>query len=125
MFVDFLEKGKNTDYIEIQICMADVNTSPYELVNIKNIHFGLSSSIYIDFKNYEQFFQKYNIYFNNALHANLEENELDPYGINYFSVDKTIHIIDKIKNDKPLEYDKIINFLNKAKDNNGFYILGI
>lgn len=125
MFIEKNDKGNNTNYIEFQVCYKCLNTSHELLVKVDSISFNVESSIYIDFLDYEKFISIYGIYFNNCMHNNLSEGALDPYGINYFSLDKTKLIIEKISTVKPFECEKLIDFLNKAKDNNGFYILGI
>ena len=125
LFIKKTDKCNNTDYIEFQICHSKLDEKLESLVKVQNISINVESSLYIDFMDYEKFMQEYGIYFNNGVHSDMKESEFDPYGINYFSLDKTMKIIELISKDKPYEFEKIIVFLLDAKDNNGFYILGI
>jgi len=125
LFVKKTDKGNNTDYIEFQICKSNLDEKIESLIKVPNISFNAESSLYLDFVDYEKFLKEYGTYFNNGVHSNLEEGQLDPYGVNYFSLDKTMKIIELISKDKPFEFEKIITFLLDAIDNNGFYVLGI
>ena len=125
MFIRKSEKNYNSDYIELQICETNLKTNVRDLVKVENVNFNHDSSLFINFEEYAKFIENYGTYFKNALHSNLEESSLDLYGVNYFSRDKVIKIIDEIFKNKPLDFEIILNFLNLAKEKNGFYILGI
>lgn len=45
--------------------------------------------------------------------------------MNYYSPDLTDIIIDKLNQVKPIDYEALIDWLEKSKSYNGFYILGI
>lgn len=50
---------------------------------------------------------------------------VDMYGINYYSHEQTKLILERVKEMKPLNYQMLLSWLEKAKENNGFYILGL
>ena len=47
------------------------------------------------------------------------------YGINYYSPQETANIIEKLKKNKPKDYEFLLQWLEKSEEFNGFYILGI
>ena len=51
--------------------------------------------------------------------------EIDLFGINYYSPQQLAEIIEKTQKQKPLGFDVLLDWLKKAIEYNGFYILGI
>ena len=48
------------------------------------------------------------------------------FGINYYTKAQTQTIIERIKNDKPLDFERLLPWLEKAvAEYNGFYLLGV
>lgn len=50
---------------------------------------------------------------------------MDIYGINYYDSDKVKNYIEYIDKEKPKDYQVLLDWLDKALELNGFYILGI
>lgn len=83
-----------------------------------------NDSLYVSFDDLEQFYIEYSHIFNCGVYGNLKTGTVDIFGINYYAPD----LIDSIKSmlkHKPTDYEILIQWLNKAKECNGFYILGI
>ncbi len=59
------------------------------------------------------------------MYNNKKSGIVDIYGINYYIPIMIDRIIEKLYQEEPLDYEVFINWLNKAKGYNGFYILGI
>ena len=50
---------------------------------------------------------------------------LDIFGMNYFGPELINPVIERLIKVKPKDYEILTNWLNKAKEYNGFYILGL
>ena len=50
---------------------------------------------------------------------------MDIFGMNYYGPESINPVIEKIITAKPMEYEVLVEWLNKAKEYNGFYILGL
>ena len=110
-----------SDFIELQFCRLPAYTSIKKLVD--NDIYWQEDSLYIDDENL--FYKEYSEFFSCGIYNNLSSGVVDLYGLNYYSPDLTDIIIEKIKNTKPLDYEVLLDWLNKSKAYNGFYILGL
>ncbi len=108
-------------FIEIQFCRLPKGTPIKILVN--NVDHWQNDSLYIDDEN--KFYTEYSKIFDCGIYNNLSVGTVDIYGINYYNPDITDMIIEKLNNLKPSDYQVLVDWLNKSKDYNGFYILGI
>ena len=73
----------------------------------------------------KDFFENYGDYFK-APKSPDGTQQLDPYGVNYYTKEQTLTIIEQIENDKPPYYETLVAWLKKAiTDYNGFFFLGI
>lgn len=70
------------------------------------------------------FYNEYSEIFSCGIYNNLSSGVVDLSGLNYYSSDLTDIIIEKIKDEKPLDYEVLLDWLIKSKAYNGFYILG-
>ncbi len=73
----------------------------------------------------ENFYSNYKDIFIDGTYNNLKKGEVDLYGINYYSPQQLIEIIDRIEKLKPQDYKIILKWLKQGLNYNGFYILGI
>ena len=110
-------------FIEMQFCPLPAGTAIKELVAVDNIKHWLNDSLYIDDEN--AFYEAYNYIFDCGIYNNLQSGVVDIYGINYYSPVVTDIIIEKVLKDKPQDSEPLLKWLHKAKEYNGFYILGL
>lgn len=109
--------------MELQICTRKPGTP---LKKILNSHrYWLDSSLYIYVEDIKSFCSNYEEIFSGGTYQNLRSDMLDIYGVNYYSPAQLKDIILKIEEQKPLDYEIILEWLKKAEIYNGFYILGI
>lgn len=108
-------------FIEFQFCLLPKDTSLETLVN-SDVHWQ-DDSLYVSDEN--KFYREYSSIFNCGVYNNLSSGTVDVYGLNYYSPEKTDIIIDKLCQEKPYDYQVLLDWLNKSKEYNGFYILGI
>ena len=84
---------------------------------------GKTDSLYVSDEN--AFYQEYGHIFDCGTYNNLETGPVDLYGINYYSVSLMDTIIERIRESKPADYTVLVDWLERAKGYNGFYILGV
>ncbi len=110
-------------FIEMQFCTLPSGTAIAELVAVDNIQNWQNESLYIDDEN--AFYEVYSHIFDCGVYNNLQSGTVDIYGINYYSPAVTDIIIGNILKNKPQDYEPLLAWLQKAKEYNGFYILGL
>ena len=72
-----------------------------------------------------EFLKSYEDYLKSPV-APQKTQEPDLYGVNYYTKDQTLSIIERIKVDKPKEFEILLAWLEKAvTEYNGFFFLGI
>lgn len=108
-------------FIEFQFCSLPKGTPIEALVN-SDVHWQ-DDSLYVDDEN--KFYKEYSSIFDCGVYNNLSSGSVDVYGLNYYSPEKTDIIIDKLGREKPCDYQMLLDWLEKSKEYNGFYILGI
>ena len=85
-----------SDFIEIQYCTLPNGTLDKEIVDA--VHNWDLSSLYIFGDDFQRFYNEYKEIIGNGLYCNLKEGFIDYCGINYYSPEKTIKIIERLKN---------------------------
>jgi hypothetical protein len=96
--------------------------TPVETLVNSDVHWQ-DDSLYVDDEN--KFYKEYSSIFDCGVYNNLSSGTVDVYGLNYYSPEKTDIIIDKLGREKPCDYQMLLDWLEKSKEYNGFYILGI
>ncbi len=110
-------------FIEFQFCPMPESSSMDELVSVDNIEHWRDDSLYVADEN--RFYEEYCGIFDSGTYNNLETGVVDIYGINYYSPALTEIVVERIKAEKPEDYEKLLHWLESIKEHNGFYILGI
>jgi hypothetical protein len=125
MFIKYSQKGKRTDYLEFQICEINKDTDINEIISVANITHWKKSSLYVSVDDWDNFINEYGEYFYGGIQGNTAQGGIDMHGINYFTLGKTVKILADILLNKPKDFQILVEFLEKAKLKNGFYVLGI
>ena len=110
-------------FIEMQFCKLPAETKTKDLVAVSSINHWQNDSLYIDDE--DVFYHEYSYVFDCGIYNNLKSGVVDIYGINYYAPTFIDSIIKRLQEEKPVEYEILVEWLNKAKTYNGFYILGI
>ena len=110
-------------YMEIQPCLLPEGTEIEKIVAVDSIKHWKDDSLYISDEN--EFYVHYKSIFSSGIYNNLKSGVVDIYGINYYPPEQLERIIDDIINTKPLDYQPLLKWLEKNKNHNGIYILGI
>ena len=112
-------------FIEIQYCRLKCRTSVKKIVAVRSIENWKDDSLYVHIDDFEEFISNYGSIFNCGIYNNLQTGIIDIYGINYYSLEKVINLINIIEKEKPSDYPVLLNWLNSGLQYNGIYILGI
>lgn len=128
MFIKFKSNEERHDYsgsdfIQIQYCTLPNGTSDREIVDTI-LNWDLSS-LYIFGDDFQRFYNEYKEIIGNGLYSNLHEGSIDYCGINYYSREKTLKIIERLKERKTEKFEILLKWLLSDLKYNGFYILGL
>ena len=114
---------QSSAFIELQFCIAPADTDIKDLVAVDSIEHCRKDSLYVT--DSDMFCGEYGKYFDYGIYNNLKQGAVDIYGINYYVPSVTDTVIAGICNDRPLDYERLLHWLEASKQYNGFYILGI
>ena len=98
-------------------------TATDRLVAVDSINNWQDDSLYIDDENV--FYKEYSSIFDCGIYNNLKCGTVDIYGINYYAPALIDSIIERLRREKPVDYEVLIEWLIKSRRYNGFYILGL
>lgn len=114
-----------SDFIEIQYCKFAEGTEIQKIVSVDAIEHWKNDSLYIYGDNEKEFMELYSDIFTGGIYSNGEIGVVDMHGINYYSREYSNIIMEKVKKIKPLDYQLLVNWLDKSNEYIGFYILGL
>lgn len=101
-------------------------TKTKKLVAVNSIRDWQNDSLYIYDDDANTFYQEYSSIFTCGICNNLKSETVDIiFGINYYAPSFVDSITTKLHKEKPLDYITLLEWLTKAKEYNGFYILGL
>ena len=112
-----------SDFLELQFCQHKSGTSIKRIVN--KFENWRNDSLYISGDYMDAFYKCYKDVFKNGTYNNLKSGDIDFFGINYYSPEQVEEMIKTIEEKKPKDYIIVLEWLNKAKEFNGIYILGV
>ena len=110
-------------FIEFQYCRHPKGTAVQEIVD--SIRHWENASLYVHGDDQAAFYEQYASLMSGCIHGNLQSGIIDMWGINYYSCQQTEEVLAAIKSAKPSDYQILAEWLERAKELNGFYILGI
>ena len=110
-------------FIEIQFCKLAADTPVREIIKSGCKNHWMNDSLYVDEEN--RFFREYANILDCGIYENMESGKVDIFGINYYSPDVVESIMKRIDDAKPADHEVFHEWLDRSKQYNGFYILGI
>ena len=122
MFVPYSNK-KGSAYYEFQYCKKEWPLK--KLLGPRGYGHWEKDSVFVHIDNDEDFFENYLSYLE-PTNAPNGTTEFCFYGVNYYTKEQTLSILERVKRDKPLDFEIIVGWLERATaEYNGFYFLGI
>ena len=119
------KKYGGSAFIEIQFCRLPMETNIKDIVAVDRICHWQNDSLYVYIDNINVFYKEYSRIFNCGIYNNLKKGGIDIYGINYYDLPHIDSMIETLFMEKPVDYETLAEWLNRARAYNGFYILGI
>lgn len=126
MIMKFMSQEERKEYggtcfIELQLCMLPKGTSVNKILRSHDYWRDDSLHVHGD----SPFYSTYKDIFGAGIHPNMSEGYFDDHGVTYYASDKIDSIIANALNTKPEGYTTLVEWLEEAKEHNGFYILGL
>ena len=108
-------------FIELQFCTLPES----ECLEVILDHYDnwKNDSLYVHGD--EPLYTVYGQIFGNGLHPNMTESYFDTWGITYYKPSLIEEIIERALQSKPVGYELLVDWLNEAKNYNGFDIRGV
>lgn len=132
MFLSFESQDERRNYggscfIELQFCKLPSTTPLRKIVSVRNIEYWKDDSLYVSGNEdaFDDFYMAYSQIFTDGAYNHLQSGVVDICGINYYNPVLTEAIIQRLLLEKPTDYERLVDWLKKAKSYNGFYILGV
>ena len=110
-------------FVELQFCRMPPGTPVRRLVDVDSIRNWMDDSLYVDDET--ALYREYGRFFTGGVYNNLRRGPADLYGINYYEPAMIDPLMERLRREQPPEYETLLGWLERAKDYNGFYILGI
>lgn len=110
-------------FVELQFCRMPPGTPVRRLVDVDSIRNWMDDSLYVDDETV--LYREYGRFFTGGVYNNLRRGPADLYGINYYEPAMIDPLMERLRREQPPEYETLMGWLERAKDYNGFYILGI
>ena len=109
--------------MELQYCKAKRDTEIKHLYAVHNIRHWANDSLYIYEGDTKVFYSAYASLLGEVFYNNGRRGKIDLCGINYFTPQDATSAAERIKTEKPIEYDIFLTWLQKGEKYNGFYLL--
>ncbi|MCF7924449.1 MAG: hypothetical protein K9L64_04985 [Candidatus Izimaplasma sp.] len=123
--IDERRKYGGSAFIELQYCKLSAQTKLKKIVSIKSIQNWKDDSLYIHVDDLDSFVESYGRILNNGTYNNMKSGVVDIFGINYYTIENMKDLVDVITKSKPVGNEKLLSWLKKGLQYNGFYLLGI
>lgn len=117
-------KFGGSNFIEIQYCRLEQGSKIEKIVSVDMIEHWKNNSLYICGDDMGAFYSYYGEIITGGIYNNGKSGPVDPFGINFFSSEQAARIISRIKDEKPLDYQILLDWLKGIDQFIGFYILG-
>ncbi len=110
------KKAGGSAFLELQYCTLSRETSLKKIMSAKEAEHWKNDSLYVRADDLELFSREY---------GDLFDGDLPLFGIGYRSPLQTEKLMENIAAAKPTDYEIFLTWLTKAKEQNGFTVLGI
>ena len=110
------KKAGGSAFLELQYCTLPCGTPLKKILSPKTVEHWNPCSLYVHADDLELFSREY---------GDLFDGDLPLFGIGYRSPLQTEKLIAKIAAVKPIDHETLLRWLAKAKEQNGFYLLGL
>ena len=110
-------------FIELQHCRVKPET-PLSVI-LSTADFWKTDSLYVYLDDSEIFYEAYASVFGNGIYQNEKEGPLDVCGLNYYPADRKKAMIEALQEKKPIDCERLTEWLTSGESSFGFYLLGL
>lgn len=114
-----------SDFIELQYCRLSCGASLREILSLDSIQHWKNDSLYVSGDDMDIFDQHYGHVFAGGTYHNQAIGPMDLLGINFYSREQAVCILNRIQLERPPDYQTFENWLRKGQHYIGFYVLGV
>lgn len=114
-----------SDFIEMQYCKLEQGSEIEKIVSADAINYWKNDSLYIFGDDMNMFYSHYGKIITGGVYNKKDSGPLDLLGINFYSQKQLIFMIERIKKEKPADYQILLKWLEAGTEYIGFYVLGI
>ena len=107
----------------MQFCRLPSGTKIKQILESSN-HWK-DDSLYVYDDKQSEFYIKYKHVIGFGIHPNMSEGYFDTWGVTYYGPNRIGDIKERIMENKPEEYEILLEWLEEAENYNGFYIFGV
>jgi len=100
-------------------------TAVKDLVSVCSVDHWQNDSLYVHMNDGNVFYEEYSGIFDRGTYNNMKSGPMDLCGIHYYAPSLTDCLIEKLSQNCPTDYEILVEWLEKSKPYNGFYILGL
>ncbi len=122
---DERRKFGGSDFVELQLCKLNRGTELEKIVSNEVIPHWKNDSLYVYGDDLEEFHAIYSRIFKDGYYANGERGMIDVCGINYYTLEQTMGIVEVLKREKPKDFQVLLAWLADGEKYNGLYLLGV
>lgn len=122
---DERRKFGGSDFVELQLCKLNRGTELEKIVSNEVIPHWKNDSLYVYGDDLEEFHAIYSRIFKDGYYANGERGMIDVCGINYYTLEQTMGIVEVLKREKPKDFQVLLAWLVDGEKYNGLYLLGV
>lgn len=114
-----------SDFIELQYCKLPQGLKIKEIVSVDKISHWKNDSLYVSGDDVNLFYESYSNIITGGIYNNGKSGGMDLLGINYYSQEQAVLIMERIEDEKPPEYEILLRWLKSGINYTGFYVLGL
>lgn len=114
-----------SDFIELQYCKLPQGLKIKEIVSVDKIPHWKNDSLYVSGDDVNLFYESYSNIITGGIYNNGKSGGMDLLGINYYSQEQAVLIMERIEDEKPPEYEILLRWLKSGINYTGFYVLGL
>ena len=122
---DERRKFGGSAFMELQKCRQKPGTKLEKILSIETIAHWKNDSLYVYIDDMEGFYALYGKIFRDGCCQNGERGMVDCYGVNYYTPEQTARIARALAEEKPADFQVLLDWLKTAENDNGIYLLGL
>ena len=111
--------------MELQKCKQKPGTKLEEIVSIETISHWKNDSLYVYADDIQGFYAIYGKIFMDGCYQNGKRGIVDCWGVNYYTPEQTMRIARVLAEEKPKDFQVLLDWLTGGEKYNGFYLLGV